>query len=180
MTSSQPLTDAGLEAIRDRDAADFVTAPESVSGLMGHEVMQARVDRRALLAEVSRLHAELVHTTKHLTGAMRVVREEADRLRAENTAQAERLDAAEKFARNWTEAPHEVTSQLDQYLQEDYGTTAIAHCGRAILTALGLDQDGRDERQSADEPWLCPCGKVNTGPLGECTHTYRDGGESHG
>ncbi|MEU5156779.1 hypothetical protein [Glycomyces sp. NPDC021274] len=68
-----------------------------------------------------------------------------DRLRAENTAQAEALAAAEKLARNWTSAPHEVTSMLDQHLQEDYGTTAIAHCGRAILTALGLDQSGEGQ-----------------------------------
>jgi hypothetical protein len=70
---------------------------------------------------------------------------EVDRLRAENTAMAARIAAAERLARNWTGAPHEVTSEIDRHLQEDYGTTAIAHCGRAILTALGLDQDGEGQ-----------------------------------
>jgi len=43
---------------------------------------------------------------------------------------------------------------------------------------LGLDQDG--EAPHADGAWLCQCGKVNSGPLGECTHSYQDGGENHG
>lgn len=109
---TQPLTDERLARIKARSDA-FRKAG------MGHGTNAAydsAADAPRLLAEV-------------------------DRLRAENSALAERIDAAEKFARNWTEAPHEVTSQLDQYLQEDYGTTAIAHCGRAILTALGLDHN---------------------------------------
>lgn len=158
MTSSQPLTDAGLEAIRDRDAADFVTAPESVSGLMGHEVMQARVDRRALLAEVSRLHAELVHTTKHLTGAMRVVREEADRLRAENTALAERiaafLEPHKLVARNIAWFDQEGVLHVTEHTVCDHCVPKFAQFNRRedipegpceVRRALGLDQDGEGQ-----------------------------------
>lgn len=41
----------------------------------------------------------------------------------------------------------------------------------AGLPALG-ETGGTEEDSSNDEPWLCPCGKVNFGPLGECTHAY--------
>lgn len=107
---TQPLTEEALESIRDRDAAEFVTDPETVSGLMGHEVMRARVDRRALLAEANRLRAELDSMTKFAED-LREERDrrlrsegelgvELDRLRAENTAQAAKLDQFRSFPDN--------------------------------------------------------------------------------
>lgn len=86
--------------------------------------------------------AAQAHARAALNAVRPVLLAETDRLRAENTAQAGRIAEAEGLARNWVGASYEMTSMLDQYLQEDYGTTTIAHCGRAVLTALGLDQDG--------------------------------------
>jgi hypothetical protein len=62
MTTSQPdegrsLTD-DMDAIRDRTEADFVTAPDTVTGPLAVELMQARTDRAVLLVELDRLLAE--------------------------------------------------------------------------------------------------------------------------
>jgi hypothetical protein len=50
-----------LAAIRDRVDRDFVTDPASVSGELAAELMQARIDRRALLANFD---AELAEHAK--------------------------------------------------------------------------------------------------------------------
>ncbi|MEU5156782.1 hypothetical protein [Glycomyces sp. NPDC021274] len=51
-----------LAAIRDRDETDFVTTVESCSSGLAQDLMQARLDRRDLLAELDRLTARPTDT----------------------------------------------------------------------------------------------------------------------
>lgn len=44
-----------LEAIRERTESDFVTAVESCASGLAQDLMQARLDRQVLLAELDRL-----------------------------------------------------------------------------------------------------------------------------
>jgi hypothetical protein len=50
-------TDTTLAAIRDRDETDFVTAVESCASGLAKDLMQARLDRRALLDYIDQLEA---------------------------------------------------------------------------------------------------------------------------
>lgn len=44
-----------LDAIRERAESDFVTAVESCASGLAQDLMQARLDRQVLLAELDRL-----------------------------------------------------------------------------------------------------------------------------
>lgn len=46
---------SNLDAIRERAEADWVTDPESCASGLAQDLMQARLDRQALLAELDRL-----------------------------------------------------------------------------------------------------------------------------
>lgn len=47
--------DSTLAAIRDRDETDFVTDVESCASDLAKDLMQARLDRRALLDYIDRI-----------------------------------------------------------------------------------------------------------------------------
>jgi hypothetical protein len=51
------ITDQELDQIHERAESDFVTDPGSVSGDLAKELMQARLDRRALLDHIDQMGA---------------------------------------------------------------------------------------------------------------------------
>jgi hypothetical protein len=53
-----------LDAIRDRDAADFLTDPDTVNRDLAKGLMEARADRRALLTELAARPTDTRTTTE--------------------------------------------------------------------------------------------------------------------
>lgn len=53
--SADTTTPAELAAIRERDETDWVTDVENIVPGLAQDLMQARLDRRALLTELDRI-----------------------------------------------------------------------------------------------------------------------------